>query len=101
MTSPTEFNLGFLVTEEMLNKEKKKMKNFQVELPIDDATTPFIFRTEEEGTGVSWGQAKKLLRSWYLNEAKKLRTYSEKEFNKQEQALIDKETKVEPVSSPV
>ncbi len=82
-------------------------KNFQVELPNDDATTPFIFRTEVEDTGLTWGQAKKLLRSWYLNEARKLRTYNEKDFNKQEELFLaqvepsSKVAKNEPVSSPV
>ena len=68
-------------------------KNFQVEVPVDDATTPFIYRTEVEDTGLAWGQAKKQLRSWYLSEARKLRTYTEKDFNKQEEAFLNQ---VEP-----
>lgn len=76
-------------------------KTFQVEIPLDDATTPFIYRTADE-EGVTWREAKKLLRNWYLIEARKLRSYSEKEFNVQEQLLAtDGENKVEPVSSPV
>lgn len=79
-------------------------KNFQVELPNDDATTPFIFRTEVEDSGLTWGQAKKLLRSWYLNEARKLRNYTEKDFNKQEQEFVTQASgnpveKSEPVSN--
>lgn len=63
-------------------------KNFQVELPADDATTPFIFRTEVEDSGLTWGQAKKQLRSWYLTEAHKLRNYTEMDFKKQEQEFL-------------
>jgi len=79
-------------------------KNFQVELPQDDATTPFIFRTEVEDSGLTWGQAKKQLRSWYLSEARKLRTYNEKQFELQELAFLEGAeggSKVESVSSPV
>lgn len=70
-------------------------KNFQVEIPTDDATTPFIFRTEVEDSGLTWGQAKKVLRSWYLSEARKLRAYTEKDFNKQEEIYL---AKVEPAA---
>lgn len=81
-------------------------KNFQVEIPADDATTPFIFRTEVEDSGLTWGQAKKELRSWYLSEARKLRTYTEKDFKTQEQEFLSQAAstpveKSEPVSSPV
>lgn len=75
-------------------------KNFQVELPTDDATTPFIYRTEQEDTGVTWGQAKKQMRKWYLDEARKLRSLNVKEFTKREQQLLEG-AKVESVSSPV
>ena len=86
--------LGFVITEKMYRRALKMAtkKDFQVEIPTDDATTPFIFRTEVEDSGLTWGQAKKQLRSWYLSEARKLRNYTEKDFNKQEQEFLAQAT---------
>lgn len=74
------------------------VKNFKVELPAGEETTPFIYRTDDND-GLTWREAKKLLRKWYLDQASSLRTFTEKEFTKQEQTLLGNDTveaKVEP-----
>lgn len=76
-------------------------KNFQVDIPKDAYTTPFIFRTEEPGTGLAWRDAKKALRNWYLEQARNLRTYSEKAFKKEEDDSLASETKSEAVKNVV
>jgi hypothetical protein len=64
-------------------------KDYQVELPDSrNEVTPFIYRVEKEGTGISWGQAKVQLRKWFLVQARNLRNYSESEFKKQEAELL-------------
>ena len=49
---------------------------------VKDGDLPDILQTTvEDPACVSWREVKKQLRSWYLQEAGKLRGLSEKDFN--------------------
>jgi len=70
-------------------------KDFQIEFPqIKEGeqfadTTPFIYRSEIQGEGMTWRDAKKAMRKWYLDQANLLRGFTEKHFAANEKAFLD------------
>jgi hypothetical protein len=48
-----------------------------------------------------WREAKKVVRNWYLEQARALRTYSEKSFRKQEDEFLATEGQAEAVKGVV